>query len=78
MTAAQSRTLRTAADMHALRADEAFHEGAMSVLTYPTAPPVAFFSHESPKYLGGLVVQVGDTVHKDAAGNFTATREVAA
>jgi hypothetical protein len=59
----------TAQAMLELRENNAFHEGAMSVLTYPTAPPVAFFDHETPR-LSGVRVNVGDAVWKDPAGNF--------
>lgn len=63
------KEFRTAEDVHAARRDEEWHEGAMSVLTYPTAPPGAFFDHNQPRVFG-QVATVGDAVTKDEAGNF--------
>jgi hypothetical protein len=63
------RDFRTADDIRAARADEAFHDGAMVVITYPTAPPVAYFSYTNPKFFG-VQATVGDRVTKDEAGNF--------
>lgn len=63
------KEFKTAADVHAARADEKWHDGAMSVLTYPTAPPVAHFSYDQPRVLGQQAT-VGDRVTKDDAGNF--------
>lgn len=71
MTITESVTIETAQDLYDLRDNrEDFHEGAMSILTYPTAPPVAYFSFDPPKMLSGVRVTVGDTVARDAAGNF--------
>lgn len=56
--------------MYALRDHEEFHEGALSILTYPTAPPQAFFNHDIPRGFGGIRVLPGATVTKDEAGNF--------
>lgn len=67
------KQFRTAADIHAARRDEGWHEGAMSVLTYPTAPPVAYFDHNQPRAFGP-VATVGDVVTKDEAGNFIVDR----
>lgn len=66
---AQAKEFRTAADVYAARADQEWHDGAMSVLTYPTAPPVAYFSYDLPRAFGQRAT-VGDKVTKDAAGNF--------
>jgi hypothetical protein len=45
----------------------------MSVLTYPTAPPVGFIAPDPPRYLG-TPVQVGDTVLKGPGGDFEVLR----
>lgn len=63
------KEFRTADDVHAARADEEWHEEAMVVLTYPTAPPVAYLSYDNPKAFGQTAT-VGDVVTKDEAGNF--------
>lgn len=63
------KQFRTAGDIHSARRDEEWHEGAMSVLTYPTAPPVAYFDHNQPRAFGQTAT-VGDMVTKDEAGNF--------
>lgn len=69
-----TRQFRTPADIKSARRDTAWHEDAMSVLTFPTAPPVAFFSYDNPKSFGGVTATVGDIVTKDDAGNFTVDR----
>lgn len=70
----QTRDFHTADDITAARSDEAFHDGAMAVLTYPTVPPVAYFAYDNPKAFGGVSATVGDRVTKDEAGNFTVTK----
>lgn len=65
----ESRTLHTAADVHAMRADEAFSEGAIAVMSFPHSDPVAYISHDNPKVFGERAT-VGDTVHKGPAGDF--------
>jgi hypothetical protein len=64
--------IETPQDMHDLKAKHAdFHEGALSILTYPTAPPQGFLSHETPKIFGGGVRFLpGAYITKDNAGNF--------
>jgi hypothetical protein len=43
----------------------------MSVLTYPTAPPNGFISHDGPpRSFGGIRFMPGAYITKDAAGNF--------
>lgn len=69
-----TRTIETAADLIALRADEAFHEGALSLLTYPTADPIGYLSYENDKAMFGKLVQVGSTVTKGPAGDFEVTK----
>lgn len=70
MTITESVRIDTAQDLHDLRHNRPdFHEGAMAVLSYPTAPPVAYFSFDNPKVFGTRV-SVGDTVARDEAGNF--------
>jgi hypothetical protein len=67
------RQFHAAGDIHAALADADWHDGAMAVLTYPTAPPVAYFSYDNPKF-GGTRATVGDAVTKDDAGNFIVER----
>lgn len=78
MSITEAVRIDTAADMRALRERQDFHEGAMAVLSYPTAEPVAFFSFDNPKIFGTGPVRVGDTIARDAAGNFFLNPEVAA
>lgn len=61
--------IETFDDVRALRAAEEWHEGAVALLTYPTAPPVAFVSLENPKYIG-RAVGLGQAVVKGPAGDF--------
>lgn len=71
MTITEAVTINTPQDLYDLRDQrQDFHEGAMSILTYPTAPPVAYFSFDTPRILGVGPVRVGDTIARDAAGNF--------
>ena len=56
-------------DVRALRAAEEWHEGAVALLTYPTADPVAFVSLDNPKYFGKAAVP-GHAVVKGPAGDF--------
>lgn len=67
------KEFKTADDVHAARQDEGWHDGAMSVLTYPTAPPVAYFDYNQPRAFG-VTATVGDVVTKDDAGNFIVDR----
>lgn len=69
MSAAE-KEFHAAKDVYAARRDEEWHDGAMSVLTYPTAPPVAYFAYDTPRAFGQAAT-VGDAVSKDDAGNFT-------
>ena len=63
--------IETAEDLIDLRENhEDWHEGALSILRYPTATPRGFFSHEPPKMFGSIQVLPGATVTKDPAGNF--------
>jgi len=63
-------TIETIDDMHDLKDNHPeFHEGGMSLLTYPSTVQ-AFFNHDIPRFLGGVRVEVGQTVYKDDAGNF--------
>lgn len=66
----QTRDIVTASDLIALREDSEFHEGALALLTYPTAEPVGYLSHDNPKYIGGKQVTVGKRVIKGEAGDF--------
>lgn len=66
-------TIHTAADMHELR-DSDWHDGALAVLTFPTAPPIGIVNHDNPKLLGGLEVRVGDTLIKGPAGDLEVIR----
>lgn len=71
MTITESVSIESAQDLYDLRGSRPdFHEGAMSILSYPTAPPVAYFSFDTPRLLGLGPVNVGDTIARDAAGNF--------
>lgn len=67
------KEFKTASDVHEARRDEEWHEGAMSVLTYPTQAPVAYFDYDQPRGFGQAAT-VGDAVTKDDAGNFTVAR----
>lgn len=67
------KQFRTAEDVHGARGDEEWHDGAMSVLTYPTAPPVAYFNYDTPRAFGQTAT-VGDAVTKDDAGNFIVSK----
>lgn len=64
--------IETRDDMLDLRDNHAdWHEGALSVLTYPTAPHQGFVSHTIPKaFSGGIRILPGATIYKDEAGNF--------
>src|SRR5690606_10075428 len=68
----ETRSVETGADLVALRADEAFHDGALAVLTYPTAPPVGYIGHENDKAMFGQVIVPGPGVFvaKGPAGDF--------
>lgn len=61
-------TIHNAETMRELR-DDPWTEGALAVLTYPTAAPVGYLSYDNPKVLGRMV-QVGDTILKGPAGDF--------
>lgn len=62
-------TIESIDDLVALRADEAWHEGAMSLLTYPSTVE-GYIGVEPPKLLTGFRLDVGDTVIKGRAGDF--------
>lgn len=62
--------VETAQDMVDLREHADFHEGALALLTYPTAPPQGFLNHETPKMFGGIRFLPGAYLTKDEAGNF--------
>lgn len=66
------RAVPDGAALLALRADEDFHEGALRVLTYPTAPPVGFIGHDLPLSMKGQPIFPGPGVHvvKGEAGDF--------
>lgn len=79
MTITEAVTISTPQDLYDLRDNRPdFHEGAMSILTYPSAPPKAYFSFEPPRFFGVGPVTVGDTIARDEAGNFFLNPERAA
>lgn len=69
--------VETAQDMHDLKEKHPdFTDGALSILTYPTAPPQGFFGHEPPKVFGGGIRFLpGAYITKDEAGNFGFLRD---
>lgn len=61
----------TDADLVILREQhEEFHEGALSLLRYPSHV-VGFLSHEPPKSLGAMGFRTPIRIGKDEAGNFS-------
>jgi len=72
----ETRSIETPEDLIALREDVEFHEGALAVLTYPTAPPVGYIGHDNPKGMFGRAIIPGPGVRvvKGAAGDFEVTR----
>lgn len=64
--------IETAQDLHDLKEKHPdFHEGALSILTYPTKPPVGFLNHDGPpRAFGGIRFMPGAHITKDNAGNF--------
>lgn len=56
-------------DIRKLREANDWHEGAVALLTYPTADPIAFVSLDNPKYMGRAVA-VNNAVVKGPAGDF--------
>jgi len=72
----ETRHVETDADLRSLRADTAFHEGALSLLTYPTAPSVGYIGHDEFKALTGAVIIPGPGVFvtKGDAGDFEVGR----
>jgi hypothetical protein len=62
--------IETDEDMRALRDHADFHEGALSILTFPTAPAQGFLSHDIPRAFGGIRFMAGATITKDEAANF--------
>ena len=70
----ETRTVETPADLLALREDTTFHDGALAVLTFPTADPIGFLSYDNPKYFGRQIIPGrGVTVSKGEAGDFEVT-----
>jgi len=68
--------LQTSQDIIDLREDEAFHEGAMSVLRFKTAPAQGFISHDGPpRAFSGIRFMPGAYITKDEAGNFSFLRD---
>lgn len=69
--------LETSDDIVALRQDEAWHEDAMRILRYPTAPAQGFLTHEPPPkaFGGGIRFMPGAYITKDEAGNFGFLRD---
>lgn len=68
--------LEASQDIIDLRADEEFHEGAMNVLQYPTAPAQGFISHDGPpRAYGGIRFMPGAYITKDEASNFGFLRD---
>jgi hypothetical protein len=61
--------IETFDDVRDLRAAEDWHEGAVAMLTYPTAPPRAYVSLDNPKYFG-RAVGLDQVVVKGPAGDF--------
>jgi len=59
----------TVDDILELRAAEEWHEGAVALLSYPSAEPQAFVSIDNPKYFGRLLA-LGNVVVKGPAGDF--------
>ncbi|GLJ78658.1 hypothetical protein [Microbacterium imperiale] len=55
--------------LRAVRDERNWIEGQLSILTYPTAPPVARIASDPPRYFG-TPVNVGDTVLKGPGGDF--------
>ncbi|UDL15800.1 hypothetical protein QEH42_gp158 [Microbacterium phage Pumpernickel] len=66
----KSYTPQTVEDLQAMKADEEFSDGAIAWFTFPTSPPQIFISYTNPKFFLGQVAYLGDTISKDAAGNF--------
>jgi hypothetical protein len=68
----ERRMVETGDALLALRNDKDFHDGALSVLTYPTAPPVGYIGYEEFKSMTGKLVLPGPGVYVDKgpAGDF--------
>jgi len=68
----KTRTVETDGDLRALREDTHFHEGALSLLTYPTAPSVGYIGHDEFKAMTGALIIPGPGVYvtKGDAGDF--------
>jgi hypothetical protein len=65
-------TCETDADLIELREQhEEWHEGALSILRYPTAPVMGFLSHDYPKGLSAMAFRAPIHIGKDEAGNFS-------
>lgn len=62
-------TIHSAADLLELRESD-WHDGALSLLRYPTHAPIGAIGHEPPKAFNGREVHVGDTILKGPAGDF--------
>jgi len=56
-------------DIRVLRDAVDWHEGAVALLTFPTADPIAYVAIENPKYFGRAVA-LGNVVVKGSAGDF--------
>lgn len=69
--------VETAEDMYTLRDEHAdWHEGALSILSFPSHPPQGFLSHDLPKaFGGGPRFLPGAILSKDEAGNFGFVRD---
>lgn len=76
MSKTETRPVETPEQLLALRADTDFHEGALAVLTYPTAPPVGYIGYDNPKGMFGTAIIPGRRVAvvKGEAGDFEVTR----
>lgn len=72
----ETRPVEDGAALLALRDDVAFHEGALAVLKYPTAPPVGYIGYENDKAMFGKVILPGPgvSVVKGDAGDFDVVR----
>ena len=68
----ERRMVESGEALLALRDDKDFHEGALSVLRYPTAQPVGYIGHEEFKAMTGKVIIPGPGVYVDKgpAGDF--------
>lgn len=79
-TTIEKRMIETPEQLMELREDTDFHDGALSVMKYPTAPPVGYIGHEPFKALTAQIIIPGPGVYvaKGPAGDFEVGKEVIA